>query len=197
MDNFKLFKAYLKGADFLKDEDCALFEGNLLEMNFEKQDYFLQESKICRYLGFVCKGLFRVFYYNEDGKEINTRFVMENDFIVDYSSFLDRKPSRYYIQALEPSEVLAFTPSMLNLAYKQSKSWERFGRLIAESAFQQTTQRMESFLFMDAETRYLNMMEEQPTYLDRIPLYQLASYLGVERESLSRIRKKIAKERGL
>lgn len=78
------------------------------------------------------------------------------------------------------------------MAYEKSKNWERFGRIIAESAYATATNRFESFLFLSAKERYLQMMKDYPLFLQRIPLYHLASYLGVERESLSRIRKEIA-----
>ncbi|MEZ4850548.1 MAG: Crp/Fnr family transcriptional regulator, partial [Bacteroidia bacterium] len=77
-------------------------------------------------------------------------------------------------------------------AYDQSKNWERFGRIIAESAYAIATNRFESFLFLSARERYLQMLHDYPRFIHRIPLYHLASYLGIERESLSRIRKELA-----
>jgi CRP/FNR family transcriptional regulator len=73
-----------------------------------------------------------------------------------------------------------------------SSFWERFGRMIAEQSYKLTTQRVESFLFLDGEQRYIDLLKNQSHILDRIPLYHIASYLGLERESLSRLRKKIA-----
>ena len=77
-------------------------------------------------------------------------------------------------------------------AYKSSQNWERFGRMMAEESFKMVTRRVESFMFMTGEQRYLQLLENQPEIFQKLPLYHIASYLGLERESLSRIRKKMA-----
>ena len=79
----------------------------------------------------------------------------------------------------------------LEKAYHLSKNWERFGRIMAEKSCQLTTERMESFLFLNGEQRYLQLLATKPHIFEQIPLYHIASYLGLERESLSRLRKKI------
>ena len=191
MTEFKIFKDWLTNVSFLTEEDCSLFEPYLKTNRFEKKSYFLNEGKICRHVGFINKGCFRT-YYLSDGKEINTQFVFENEFVTDYDSFLQSKPSRYFIQALEDSEIVTFNLIALQNAYNQSQNWERFGRMVAEKSYKLTTQRVESFLFLDGEQRYLDLVKNQPQILDRIPLYHIASYIGLERESLSRLRRKIA-----
>ena len=191
MENLAIFSAYLKQVPFLTEADCQFFTRFLGEQVYQKAKLFLEPGRICHHIGFVCKGVFRV-YYLADGKEVNTRFILENDFVVDYDSFSNQKPSKYYIEALEPAELIVFTLPTLISAYDHSHNWERFGRLIAERAYRETITRVESFLFMEAEERYLQLITEHSSYLERIPLYHLASYLGIERESLSRIRKKIA-----
>jgi CRP/FNR family transcriptional regulator, anaerobic regulatory protein len=191
MNNFILFKEFLKNVSFLTDEDCLLFEPFLGTKTVKAKDYFLIEGKICAEIGFINKGCFRT-YYLSDGKEINTHFAFENEFVTDYDSFLQEKPSRYFIQALEDAEIVTFNlPALLN-AYTQSQNWERFGRMVAEQSYKLTTRRVESFLFMDGEQRYLDLLKNQPHIMERIPLYHIASYIGLERESLSRLRKKIA-----
>ena len=191
MDNFKPFKNWLMQFPFLTEQDCLMFEPFLKTRQFDKNDYFLRQGNICHNIGFITQGCFRT-YYLSDGKEINTRFVFEHDFVTDYHSFLQEKSSRYFIQALEDSEIITFGLSALQNGYNQSQHWERFGRMIAEESYKQTTQRVESFLFFDGEQRYLELVKNNPHILQRIPLYHIASYLGLERESLSRLRKKIA-----
>jgi CRP-like cAMP-binding protein len=142
-------------------------------------------------MGFINSGSFRI-YYLADDKEINTHFSFENEFVVDYDSFLQQKPSRYFIQALEDSEIVTFSLKTLQDAYNSSANWQRFGRMMAEHAYMATTKRVESFLFMDGEQRYRHLIETEPHIFDRVPLYHIASYIGLERESLSRLRKKIA-----
>lgn len=191
MNNFKIFKNWLTQVPFLTEKDCDLFAPYLKSKSVNAKTYFLTEGNTCHEIGFIFKGCFRT-YYLTDGKEINTQFVFENEFVTDYDSFLQKKPSRYYIQALEDSEIVTFGLAALQNAYDQSQNWERFGRMIAEKSYKQTTRRVESFLFLDGEQRYLELLKNQPHIFQRIPLYHIASYLGLERESLSRLRKKIA-----
>lgn len=185
------FKNWLKNVSFLTETDCTLFEPFLQVRQIKNKDILLKEGQICKTLGFINRGIFRT-YYLSDGKEINTHFSFENEFVVNYDSFLQETPSKYYIQALEDAEIVSFNLQTLQNAYNQSQNWERFGRIMAEYSYKLTTKRVEGFMFMDATQRYLQMMEETPHFLERIPLYHLASYLGIERESLSRLRKKIS-----
>jgi CRP-like cAMP-binding protein len=190
MSPFAQFKTYLQQKSFLSEADCQLFEPFLRTKKIAAKTHFLEEEKHCREIGFINSGVFRM-YYLMDGKEVNSHFFFEDQFVVDYHSFLQHSPSRYYIQALEDAEIVCFNLETLEMAYHQSKNWERFGRLIAEQAYTTTTKRVESFLFLDGEQRYLQLLEEEPLLFERIPLYHIASYLGLERESLSRLRKKI------
>ncbi len=191
MGNFQIFKDWLTLVSFLTEQDCTLFEPHLKVKSYKAKEHFLNEGHTCQEIGFINQGSFRT-YYLVDGKEINTHFAFENEFVTDYDSFLQQKPSRYFIQALEDAEIVTFNLPALQNAYNQSQNWERFGRMIAEQSYKLTTQRVESFLFMSGEERYLDLVENSPHLLDRIPLYHIASYLGLERESLSRLRKKIA-----
>jgi CRP-like cAMP-binding protein len=191
MSNFAQFKNWLKNVSFLTEADCALFEPFLQTKNIKAKDILLRDGQICLELGFINKGIFRM-YYLIDGKEVNTHFSFENEFVVNYDSFIQESPSKYIIQALEDAEIVTFNLQTLQNAYNTSQNWERFGRIMAEYSYKITTKRVESFMFMDAEQRYLQMMQESPKLLERIPLYHLASYLGIERESLSRLRKKIS-----
>ncbi|NOT90540.1 Crp/Fnr family transcriptional regulator [Ferruginibacter sp.] len=191
MSDFQIFKNWLTKVSFLTEKDCSLFEPYLATQNYKAKEYFLSENKICKEIGFLNHGCFRTYYLNE-GKEINTQFIFENEFVVDFDSFLQEKPSRYCIQALEDAQVVTFNLQALQNAYSQSQNWERFGRIMAEHSYKMTTERVESFLFLDGEQRYLDLLKNQPLIFNRIPLYHIASYIGLERESLSRLRKKIA-----
>lgn len=191
MNNFTPFKTWLTQVSFLKPEDCDIFEPYLTTKKLKEKTFFLTEGKICKEIGFINAGAFRT-YYLADGKEINTQFCFENQFIVDYDSFLNEKPSRYFIQTLEDTEVICFNLQALQKAYELSQNWERLGRIMAEQSFTYTTRRVESFMFLDGEQRYLQLVKEEPEIFNRVPLYHIASYIGLERESLSRLRKKIA-----
>ena len=174
----------------ISDDDFTLFESSVKVKTVRKNEYFIREGQINKEIGFVGKGAFRTFYI-KDGKEVNTDFYFENSFVSSYQSFLFQIPSRYYIQALENSEIIVFKFDELQKAYRQSHDWERFGRKVTECCYLQAMKRTESFLFLEGDQRYLKLLEENPIIFERVPLYHIASYLGIERESLSRVRRKI------
>jgi CRP-like cAMP-binding protein len=178
--------------EFLTEEDLEFFRPHLVERSLGRDELILTEGRCCRQMSFVISGAFRMFYLS-DGSEINAHFFIENDFMVDFDSFLRQTPSKYSIQALEKSRIVSFDHEVLWAAYDRSKNWERFGRLMAQHCSTMVTERLEKFLFMDGTGRYLRLMEDNPRIFDRVPLYHLASYLGMERESLSRIRNKITR----
>jgi CRP-like cAMP-binding protein len=188
LDNFKI--QIRKITDF-SEEECSVFIPYLNQKTLKKGEYLLKEGQKVNEIAFIEKGALRI-YYLSDGKEINNHFFLDNEYAVSYLDFLKQRPSRYYIQALEDSQLLTFSSQSLQRAYDHSKNWERFGRIIAESVYAIATNRFESFLFLSAKERYLQMIKDYPRLIQRIPLYHLASYLGIERESLSRIRKEIA-----
>ncbi|MBS1614439.1 MAG: Crp/Fnr family transcriptional regulator [Bacteroidetes bacterium] len=188
---YQKFKDYLSSTQLVTEEDCAFFEPYLKPKSYKAKGIFVKEGSISREIGFITQGAFRT-YYILNGKEVNTCFFFENDFVVDYDSMLADTPSKYYIEAIEDSEVLLFGADVLRDAYNKSHNWERFGRLMAEQTYRMSTERVESFLFMNGEERYLKLQETYPTLFERVPLYHIASYLGIERETLSRLRRKIA-----
>jgi CRP/FNR family transcriptional regulator len=187
------FKIQIRKITDFSEAECAMFIPNLQYKSIKKGEYLLEEGQIVREIAFVEKGVLRMFYLS-DGKEINNHFFLDDDYAVSYLDFLKARASRYYIQALEDCELITFGAKSLASAYDESKNWERFGRIIAESAYAVATNRFESFLFLSAKERYLQMLNDYPNFIDRIPLYHLASYLGIERESLSRIRKEIGRK---
>lgn len=176
---------------FLTETDIGFFEPWLIERTVARDELLLESGRFCREMSFVVSGLFRMYCISE-GKEINVHFFAENEFMAEFGSLLCRTGSRYSIQALEPSLLVSFSQEALLRAYDSSKNWERLGRIMAEQFAGTLSDRLEQFLFMDGMERYRHLMREQPSIFNRVPLYHLASYLGMERESLSRIRKRLA-----
>jgi CRP-like cAMP-binding protein len=185
------FRAYIKGTSFITEADCAMFEPHLVYKKVKARENVLVEGAMSKDIFFIHKGVFRIFYL-VDGKEVNTTFFFEHEFLAEYDSFLRNRPSRYFIQSVEDAELIGISRETLNQGYDVSKNWERFGRIMAEACYQKVTDRMESFLFLNGDQRYKMLLENEPRILKRIPLYHIASYLGLERESLSRLRRKAA-----
>lgn len=184
------FKIWLKENFDMNEQDCQFFEPFLKVKQFDKKDQYLKTGQVCSNMAFVNKGAFRLFY-NKDGVEINNYFFLENEFLVSFSSFINQTPSHYTIEAIEESEIVYFDYDVVTKSYDKSHKWERFGRIMAERSFQVTIDRVEDFQFRNAEQRYLKLLAQRPDWFQRIPLYHIASFLGIKRESLSRLRKSV------
>jgi len=144
-------------------------------------------------MGFICNGLIRRFYINEKGNQITTGFTKENEYITDYPAFIRQRASKYYLQCLEPTTIVKLPYDSIQETYSKFRNSEMQGRLIAENVLTILNDRVESFLFNTAEERYLKFISENPNLIQRVSLTHLASFLGIERQSLSRIRSKLAK----
>ncbi len=176
----------------LADVELSQFASKLTFKELKKKEIFLQSGKVQKAIGFIAKGLVRSFFIDENGNEITVGFYAEGDYVTHYPAFITQKPSRYSIQCLEPVAMVCFSFEDMQLNYQQSPGFERYGRLIAEEILKRQQARIESFIFQIAEERYLDFIEYHPTLFNRISLSHLCSYLGIERQTLTRIRQKLA-----
>lgn len=190
----KYLEVYIKLSPDLTSEEIIFLQASITIREYHKKEFFLENGKIQKELGFVISGLLRRYYINDDGKKITTSFINENKFVTDYPSFIAQKPSKYFIECIEPSTIINLPYNKIQKAYKDFKNFEIYGRLMAEKVLTIQTNRVESFLFENAEERYLKFINKNKDIINRISLSHLSSYLGIERQSLSRIRKKIAKQ---
>lgn len=160
------------------------------EKRYKKGDFFLEEGRICKQVGFVVKGLMR-YYINHDGEEKTYAFSQENEYVCNYESFLPQKPSSKIIQALEDSIVFTISYDDLQLLYANVSEGERFGRIAIESVFIQLLKDINSFYTETPELRYERFINTHADLQQRISQYHIASFVGVKPQSLSRIRKRI------
>ncbi|MGV3557209.1 Crp/Fnr family transcriptional regulator [Larkinella arboricola] len=154
----------------------------------KKGQFLLIEGQVCRALWYVEKGYLRTFY-DRDGREINTRFSFENNFVTDLRSLRTATPSACSIQAGETTTVWEFDRSKLLDLYRQSAEIESFGRNLLEHMLMEQEEHANWFKVYSPAERYQFMLRHHPHLLQRVSLSQLASYLGIARETLSRIRK--------
>lgn len=160
---------------------------------YKKGDFFNQRKSICRHLGFINTGIFRSYIIDsKTADEQNVFLYSKNQFVVPFKSFINQTPCDYQTQALTNASILYINIEDLHFLFKQSHKWERFGRLMAQEAFNLTIERMEGFLFKSPEERYLDLIKNHPAIFNNIPLYQISSYLGIQGPSLSRIRKRLS-----
>lgn len=156
-----------------------------------KGDYLLKEGDICKHLIFIEKGLVR-YFINDDGRDITHYFAAENNFACNYESLLKNSPSRKNIQAIEETIVWTIAQPDLEHFYKKIELGERFGRLLMEKELLNTISRFLEHYTHSPEQRYQDFLSQFSSLQQRIPQYYIASYVGVQPPSLSRIRKRIA-----
>jgi CRP/FNR family transcriptional regulator len=153
--------------------------------------FYLKKDQVQNEMSFLHQGLLRSFYIDDKGSEITIQFIKEGEYIADYSAFITQKPSKFYIQCLEPCILVNISFLTIQDAYFNFKNFENYGRKIAEAILVNKQNRIESFLFQNAESRYLNFLKQNPSLINRISITHLCSFLGIERQSLTRIRKKL------
>ena len=154
----------------------------------KKKQNLLTEGKICKSNYFVSKGCLRLFFVNEKGIEQTIQFALENWWIADYTSFSSQKPSGFYIQAVERSEVLALDFVSQEEMLHRFPQMERYFRLVHQRAHAATQFRIKFLYSLSKEEFYNHFNKLYPEFVQRIPQYLLASFLGLTPEYLSEIR---------
>lgn len=175
----------------LTHEETEYFVSILQVKKLRKKQYLVQEGEICRYETFINEGCLRVYQVDEKGLEHVAMFGTEGWWISDMYSFLASTPAQYNVDALEASEVFCIDKPSLEELYLRIPKFERFFRILLQNAFIAQQQRIIAALSKTAEERYLDFLERYPLLEQRIPQHQIASYLGIAPESLSRIRKQL------
>lgn len=192
MTDIEILKGVLLQFAQLDEEDFNLSVPCWKIKSYKKGEIYNPMGSICRYLGFTMEGYFRSYLYGKNGEEINLFLFPPQNVVVTYKSFIHQSPCEYNTVAMTDARAICITLADLQNLYKKSHGWERFGRLMAEKAFDVAVDRAESFVFKSAEQRYLELIQMHPDFINNIPLYHIASYLGIAGPSLSRIRKKIS-----
>jgi hypothetical protein len=160
---------------------------------YKKGEFYNEYKNVCRYLGFVLTGVFRIYkFHDQSGVEKNMLFFTNDQFMSSFKSFFSQESCEYYTESMTESDILYIHYDHLQHLYKTSQAWERFGRIFAESALLAVMNNTEAILFKSPEERYTELISAHPNIFKSVPLYHIASYLGIEGPSLSRIRKRMA-----
>ena len=186
-----LKSAFLNLNPSIKEAEWVTLENELLELKMKKKDTLFEQGKTQNAIAFITRGLIREYLIDKEGNENTVWFFKENQFVTDYSAFLQNTPSNNAFACLEPTEVVLIPRDTVLRAYNTYPSFERFGRLIAEQVLIQLQDRIDDFHFLSAEERYLKYIKKYPDLFQRISLTHLSSFLGIQRQSLSRIRKNL------
>lgn len=178
----------------ITEEEMVFFISRLEHRTVAKHDLFVKQGQVAHDMAVVYKGAFRM-YFTYQEREQTGHFMFEGQWIGDYESFLTQKPAANNVEALEDSEVFCLSYNNMQQLYGMGSHYERFGRLIAEYVYLVAMNSYKSLLLKTAEERYLELLETQPHILERLPQHYIASYLGIQAPSLSRIRNKLAQKR--
>lgn len=189
---YDLLKDYLlRLVPDLTENTWLAFREKCTVKEYKQGDYMYRQGDVCNHISFLCSGLLRCYYITDDGKEVITAFVYEGDYYSDYESFLTRKPTNIITKLMEDTTVLNVSYQDLQSLYDLYPQSERVGRLIAENLFIILSNRTSSFQFESPEVRYKKFLQGNEPLIQRIPLYMVASYIGITPEALSRIRNRI------
>ncbi|SEW39366.1 cAMP-binding domain of CRP or a regulatory subunit of cAMP-dependent protein kinases [Chitinophaga sp. YR573] len=191
---FEFFAQYLVEKGELTQIELELIRQAAVSKKVRKNHYLLEEGKVSNFIGFVANGCFRLFRKGEDGQEYTMKFAIENWWISDFTSFMSGEPSNCYIEALENSELIWFSREIWDHLLATIPNFKRMIDSLTAKNFEANQNRIFSNISEPAEVRYDNFVNKYPTLYNRIPLYMIASFLGITRETLSRIRKQAAKK---
>ena len=175
----------------ISDDDFTMIIKRTSIKSYPKKTILWREGDYVRESIFVIKGCFRYFTTDENGHERNTRFAMENWWFGDMQSILYHEPSKQSGQALEDSTAISFTKEDFKYLLENCEGLKRFTRIKRDRSYEANIKRLAE-IHKPAEVRYENLIKKYPDALSRIPLYHIASYLGITPESLSRLRKIIS-----
>lgn len=183
INNIKSFVALSQN-----DEEAFI---KILELKkYAKKEFILEEGEICDKIFFINSGSARD-YFNIEGEEKIVQFFFEDSWYTDYGSFLTGRPTNENLQAIEPCEVVFFKKSDLYNLYETNPVFDKVGRVMAENAFMALMQLNSMIKNLEPDERYLYLIKQRPELMERIPQHYIASYLGIQPQSLSRIRKRI------
>ncbi|MCG8329699.1 MAG: Crp/Fnr family transcriptional regulator [Chitinophagales bacterium] len=183
-------RKFIEKFDTFKQEEInAIVENTQVEF-FKKGSILLREGEVCEKCYFVLSGCVRQ-YQLVDGVEKTTAFFTEEQAAVLYSSYMNRKPSEHYLACIEDCILTTGTREQEQQLHKQYPKLEYLVHTLMPHDYLKIQERLSSLINHTPEERYLILMEDQPELMNRVPLHQLASYIGVTPESFSRIRKRI------
>ncbi|WP_254560318.1 Crp/Fnr family transcriptional regulator [Dyadobacter diqingensis] len=192
MNPIDQLKAALSSFTEIPDEEFHFFSKNLQIKSFENGTFLCREGQIEQHIFFLLSGATRN-YFTRDGKEFTVGFHFEDEFITAFYSLLTREPSPVSIEVIQSSRTFLIPRAFLYDFYDKFKTGERIGRLIAEAQYIKRLEREMELLSLTAEQRYAKLMERNPALVQGISIKHLSSYLGIQPESLSRIRKQFAR----
>jgi len=189
MSSQELLIAYVSAAFPLKEKEVNELLSLFTERQIKRRGFILHQGDVCKHVTFVVSGCVKMYAVDQAGKEHNLEFAVENEWISDLSSFYDENASAVYIEAIEPTTILQISRPNLIYLYTNYPKFNSTFRIIIEHKYIGLQQRVLQNISASAEQRYLNFVQQHPNLAARLPNTQVASYLGMTAEFLSKVRK--------
>lgn len=174
----------------LNNQEQEALRSRLVQRSVKRKQYILQEGDTCKHFTYVAEGCFKMYGIDDKGAEHNLLFAAEDDWIADIGSLHKERPSQLFIEAIEPSVILQISKGDLWYLYTNYPKFDRNFRVIIEDKYVELQNRVLQNISSTAETRYETFLEQYPGLSGRLPNTQIASYLGITPEFLSKIRNK-------
>jgi CRP-like cAMP-binding protein len=185
------FKKYLTGFTSITPIEWDILSSYLKEETLKKGDYFLSYNKISRKFGWIKEGVFRYVYIAENGIEHTKYFVSETQFVSASESFNSQTLSSDAIEALTDATIYTLSYDNYFKLFDLLPNWGKMVLVLTSNCYIQKAKEISPMVVWDAKTRYENFMRSQPKLMQRVSLGQIASYLGMTQQSLSRLRKEL------
>lgn len=184
---------YLQSITDIPDDELRHVEKIVRIKYLKKGDLFIKAGDVPEFCGFICKGLMRVFYIDEHGRDFTKLFNREFDFISSYAAFIERSESHLNVEALEDTTVCVINYDTFRMFTERHPCWLKIYIKSLEKFYVIKERREGYLLWCDAKTRYKQFLSDFPGLEKRVRQYYIASYLGISPVTLSRIRSSSSK----
>ena len=186
----EIFKVHLRKFIPVDDDEFIQILRFFTPQTTRKKQNLLLEGQVCKSNYFVIKGILRKFFINDKGTEQTTEFAIENWWMTDTYSYLNQSKSEFYIQAVEAAQLLVIHQDQQEKLLQEHPIMEKYFRCVYQKAYAATQMRLKYLYDFSREELYYHFRKSQPDFLQRVPQYLIASYLGFTPEYLSEIRRK-------
>jgi len=178
----------------LNEEERHLFHSFFKHRKVKKKQFLLQEGEVCTFEAYILKGCMRLYFIDKEGVETILYFAMENWWVSDLISFMDQQPSNQFIETLEDCELLLLDYRAKTTLLEKLPQMEKYYRNLLQRSLGVLQQRFYASVTQTAEERYKTFIEKYPQLVQRVPQHQIARYLGVSPEFLSKVKSSLYKK---
>ena len=191
-----VFKKYLVDRASLSHKEIEVIKSASNKISLRRKQFLLQEGEVCRHYAFVMKGCLRLYRVRQDKTEHITRFAVANWWMSDTESIELQTPSKYYIEALESTDVLLWAKEDMERITEDIPKFKALRERLIARSHHTSLERIYTTISHSSEEKYEKFISTYPDIFNRVPLHMIASYLGLTRKTLSRIRAQHTKQNG-